>query len=36
MVIVSVLWSVIGLIALVGTVVGLSAAFALGRNAYHK
>jgi|GEM_PF-3982430 len=36
MAIVAVLWSVIGLIALVGGVLGISAAFAMGRNAYHK
>jgi hypothetical protein len=36
MAIVAVLWSVVGLIALVGAVLGLSAAFALGRSAYRK
>lgn len=36
MAIVAVLWSVVGLIALVGAVLGFAAAFALGRSAYHK
>jgi hypothetical protein len=34
--IVVVLWSLLGLFALVGSVLGLAAAFALGRSAYHK
>lgn len=33
---VAVLWSVIGVIALVGIVIGLAAAFAMGRSAYRK
>lgn len=36
MAIVAVLWSVVGLIALVGTVLGISAALAMGSSAYHK
>jgi hypothetical protein len=36
MAIVAVLWSVVGLIALAGTVLGLAAAFALGGSAYRK
>ena len=32
----AVLWSVVGLIALVGTVLGLAAAFAMGSTGYRK